>query len=134
MRRAASLAAVLTLVPLTGAAGPGVPGPDYFNGLYARIGRDGATPPALIDDLVRLEPDGTGLKLKSCAAADVALRFDPWSEIVNLIVAEPAARGLWCLFHNNGDNYPLLTCADEDGRRFTLWPLAERFGEPLSCG
>lgn len=129
----AALAGLLAVLPGMVSAGPGVPGPDYFKGLYVRVGRDAATPPALIDDLVRLEPRGTGLTLKSCAAADIALTFDPWSEIENLIVGPPATRGLWCLFHNNGQNYPLLTCADEAGTMFTLWPLEDRFDEALDC-
>lgn len=116
-------------------AGPGVPGPDYFSGTYQRVGRDGATPPALIDDLVRIVPLRTSVELTFCEGPPIALGFNASFEQENLMVGPSMGGGVECLFHNNGFNLPILTCRVQDGARFTLWRLADVPPDaPLACG
>ncbi|WP_192931192.1 hypothetical protein [Gemmobacter serpentinus] len=106
-----------------------VPPAEYFTGTYQRVGRDGATPPGLVDDLVRIDPGAAGLELRGCAAGADApaqrLAFDGWGEVPNLLSGGAQDPSLWCLYHNDGNNYPLLNCAAPDGRRFTLWPVPD---------
>jgi hypothetical protein len=104
------------------------PPPEYFTGTYQRIGRDGASPPGLLNDPVRLDPAGEGLALRECAdpvgepVSPLLLEFDRTGEVPNLLIGEQGPFQVWCLHQNNGDNYPLLTCGSDGGARFTLWP------------
>jgi hypothetical protein len=135
MTARAAAAVGLALLAAPASAGPGVPGADYFRGLYERVGREGGDRPRLFDDHVRIVPDGTNLSVTSCDAPPLRLVFDPWSEIVNLLAGEDADGPLWCLFHNNGDNYPILTCRSAAGGAWTLWPVEDGFSDaPLDCG
>jgi hypothetical protein len=116
-------------------AGPGTPGPDWFRGLYERVGRTGDEPAGVIDDRVAIEPVGQGLLLRGCDGPEVRLVFDPWHEAANFLAGTDGRRQFACLFHNNGDNYPILTCEVSDGARFTLWPQTANFREaPIACG
>jgi hypothetical protein len=137
------IAALRTALALAGAlaaatpalSGPGVPGPDYFAGLYERVGRDGMDPPRAINDRVLIEPDGDGLSLVSCAAPALRLRYAPWSLGENFLASLSGGEAFVCQFHNNGENLPLLTCQSDRGARLTLWPVPEGFRTaPLDCG
>jgi hypothetical protein len=128
-----ALLALLFAAPAV--AGPGVPGPDYFTGTYDRVGRDAAAVPGLVDDHLRIAPDGpNGLRLTGCGGEVGRLVFAPFSEIENLMEGVIDAKPVWCLFHNNGDNYPILTCSGDpaNGLRLTLWP-ADDFATDLVC-
>ncbi|MFZ1468275.1 MAG: hypothetical protein WAT09_04765 [Paracoccaceae bacterium] len=102
------------------------PPADYFTGVYERVGRDAATPPGLVNDLVRLDPKGDRLSMTVCGGgADqppYLLAFDTIGDVSNLLTGGPDQDRLWCLYGNDGDNYPLLTCAGETGSKFMLWP------------
>ncbi len=96
------------------------PPPEYFTGVYERIGRDGSG--RLVNDVVRIDPGEGGLALRVCGAGagqvPELLAFDTFGDVQNLLVSDR----LWCLFSNNGDNYPLLNCAGTGAERATLWP------------
>lgn len=133
--RLAFVASLLIGVPAA-VAGPGVPGPDYFRGLYERVGRDRMALP--VDDRVRIEPEGDGLSLRACGAAPLSLRFAPWSLGENFlsgqIRSEAGAETLVCQFHNDGNNRPLLTCQSDQGTKLSLWPAGDGFRDGvLDC-
>ena len=108
------------------------PPPEYFTGVYERVGRDDAAPPGLLNDRVRIDPVEGGLAVSACKTGGeplFVLEFQAFGDVTNLLVSRPGRPGpdLWCLYGNNGDNYPLLTCASGDGTgtRFTLWPAPD---------
>ena len=109
-----------------GVAGAEVPPPEYFTGVYERVGRDGAVPPGLLNDLVRLDPVDGGLLMRVCGAGPseslLVLRFDEVGDVSNLLTGREGPFQLWCLYGNDGDNYPLLTCTSDGGARFLMWP------------
>lgn len=134
MTGAGRLACVACLLVCGSAAlaGPGAPGPDYFRGLYERVGRDGQSLP--VNDRVRIEPDGSALALMSCNAAPLALTFAPWSLGEDFLSAQAGAETLICQFHNDGDNRPLLTCQSDMGAKIMLWPVEGGFRDGvLDC-
>ncbi len=105
-------------------AGADVPPPDYFAGLYERVGRSGGgVEAALIDDLVRLAPDpaGGGLLMSVClpdgapGRAPLRLAFETFAEVPNLLFAQGEGAALFCQFFNDAGNYPILACQTEDG-------------------
>ena len=102
------------------AAKTGTPGPAYFAGIYERVGRDSAG--ALLNDLVAIAPAGRDLIVTSCSGPAMELTFGPAFEIVNLMSGRQGADQVECLFHNNGYNYPILTCRTSGSAVFTLWP------------
>jgi hypothetical protein len=122
MARFGSLTAALLLLPSVVRAE--IPSPEYFTGLYERVGRDDAG--GLVNDLVRLDPQGEALLLSSCNAQgeplSVTLRFEPMFEVENILSGSLGQSTLWCQFHNDGQNYAILNCATDAGARFTLWP------------
>jgi hypothetical protein len=115
----------IAFLPLPSASHAEIPSPDYFTGLYERIGRDDAGGP--VNDLVRLDPQGDALALSSCPGPgkplSVTLRFDAMFEVDNFLSGPFGQGTLWCQFHNDGQNYAILHCATEGSGRFTLWPL-----------
>lgn len=123
----------LALLTSPAFAGPGVPGAAYFAGTYERVGRDSATPPAIVDDRVTITPRGTGLRLEDCAGRDTRMIFFPTMDGENVILGQTDGADFACLFHNNGLNRPILTCRAEAGGVFTLWPLSTDTA-PLACG
>jgi hypothetical protein len=128
----AGLAAGLALLAAGAAlAKPGTPGPHYFQGTYERIGRTGGAGAMLLNDRVRIEPVGQSVTIRGCTGPEVLMGFGPAFEIVNLMTGAVGPVPVDCLFHNNGYNRPILTCAAADGGAFTLWPLADA---PLDCG
>lgn len=126
-------AGALILVATTALPKMGTPGPDYFKGLYARVGRNGSDPAQLINDVVRVDPAGAGLAITDCSGSRFHLDYDPSFDAVNFLIGHNDGVPIECQFHNNGDNYPILTCAGADSRRFTLWPQVEHFKDALSC-
>ncbi len=123
--------AVALLLLTAGAALAEGPPPEYFTGTYERVGRDAAAPPGLLNDVVRLDPVQGGLALTVCGDGPAkgpppVLAFDAVGDVQNLLHGRDAASDLWCLYGNNGDNYPLLTCTSESGARFLLWPEPDR--------
>lgn len=108
-------------------AKPGTPGPQYFSGIYERIGRAGGK---LVDDLVQITPAGQGVVFRGCHGAAVRMGFGPAFEVNNLMTGAVAGVEVDCLFHNNGYNRPILTCRVHDGGAFTLWPTTR---EALDC-
>ena len=130
--RAPCLAAALVLWAGAAPAGPGVPGAEWFRGVYERVGRDAS---GTTDDRVRLDPDGANLRLTACGAPDLPLAFDPYGLRENALVSGTGDAALTCLFHNDGYNRPILTCRSEAGLRFTLWPVEPGFRTAgLACG
>jgi hypothetical protein len=130
--RGAALAAVLALWAAAAWAGPGVPGAEWFHGVYERVGRDAA---GLLDDRVHLVPEGENLRLTACGVPDMPLGFDPYGLRENGMVSGTGSGALSCLFHNDGFNRPVITCRSETGTRFTLWPVEPGFRtETLTCG
>lgn len=135
MERFFSLVLVLVLVVLAAPvlAGPGVPGPAYFAGTYERVGRDSGTPPRFLDDRVTITARGTGLRLQDCAGSDTRMIFFPTMDGENVILGQADGADFACLFHNNGDNRPILTCRADAGGVFTLWPMTTETAPP-QCG
>lgn len=118
-----SIAAIVLTAGVAGAK-PGTPGPEYFAGSYDRIGRDADF--GFLNDLVQIDPAGAGLKVTACSGPPLDLNFGPAFEIVNLMTGSQDGDAVDCLFHNNGYNYPILTCRSEAGAAFTLWPTTTR--------
>jgi len=136
VRVSLAVAAVLAVGVGLGAARAEGPPPGYFTGVYERVGRDSATPPGLLNERVRIDPVKGGLAVTSCQAGAkplFVLTFQELGDVKNLLVARPDQPGvdLWCLYGNNGDNYPLLTCASGSGSgtKFMLWPAPD-----VPCG
>lgn len=98
----------------------GTPGPEYFAGTYERVGRDAAA--GLLNDLVRIDPAGTGLKVTACTGDAMDLTFGPAFEVENMMTGIQGADQLTCMFFNNGYNYPIISCRSEGGAAITLWP------------
>ena len=107
---------------MAGVAGAktGTPGPAYFAGIYERVGRDNAG--QFLNDLVTITPAGRDLTIAACSGPSIQLGFGPAFEIVNLMSGMQGDDQVECLFHNNGYNYPILTCRTSGGAVFTLWP------------
>lgn len=125
--------ALTALLLCAGTAAAEPPPPEYFAGTFERIGRTGDSPPRLVNDLVRITPDGTGgLRLAPCAgdAAPISLRFDRFGDVTNLLSTPEGQPWLGCQFFNDMDNYPILACHGGDGSRLTLWPANEEGGCP----
>lgn len=106
-------------------AGPGVPGADWFAGVYERVGRDAAA--GGLNDRIRLVPERGNLRMTACGAADKPFGFDPYGLRENAMVSGTGLDALICLFHNDGFNRPVITCRSESGSRFTLWPVEPGF-------
>lgn len=113
-----------------------VPPPEYFTGVYQRIGRSSGANPVLLNDLWRIDPAQTGaLHLSPCTrsgntntntntngtATSIGsahdLRFARFGDLTNLLEGDG---GLWCQVFNDGGNYPLLSCGAEDGSAFQM--------------
>ncbi len=114
----------LCLIAGVAGAKPGTPGPEYFAGTYERVGRDAAG--GILNDLVQIDPAGAGLTVTACSGAPMDLSFGPAFEIVNLMTGRQGGDAFDCLFHNNGYNYPILTCRSEAGAAITLWPTTTK--------
>ncbi len=115
MRRLAPIASALVLaVTMAAPAQAEPPPPEYFTGVYERIGRSGGEDPTLLNDLWRIDPSGSELRLTPCRGKAPArlLRFDRFGDLDNLLSGPD---GLWCQFFNDGGNYALLSCGAEDG-------------------
>jgi hypothetical protein len=111
------------LVLGAGGAGAEVPPADFFTGRYAAVGRDESEPPRLIDGWIDLAPGGKGLEVSTCDGAGGHLDFVSMFEADNFLAGHIGRwRDVWCLFANDGNNYPMINCATEDGLRLTLWP------------
>lgn len=122
-------AALLGLTPALAKADRYLPEPDYFTGVYERVGRDGSSPPKLINETVWISPNPTGgLTVAPCVAGGEAafpLKFTELFEATNLLSNNDDANLIGCQFFNNMDNYPILTCFQGRQGRFTLWPQPE---------
>ena len=137
LTRFCTLILFLAVAPVPCLAGPGVPGPAYFAGTYERVGRDSALPPRFMDDRVSITVMGRGLRLEDCAGAETRMFFFPTMDGENVILGQTDGADFACLFHNNGENRPILTCRADAGGLFTLWPVAVAVGAmsgPLHCG
>jgi hypothetical protein len=109
------------------------PPPDFFAGRYEAVGRDEASPPALIDASLALAPEGEGLAVTGCGGAAGHLAFEPVFEAGNHLHGIIGRWQVWCQFDSNPDNYPVLTCTSEDGLRLTLWPVMDPATEGPQC-
>lgn len=118
------VALILLAFPLCAHAKPGTPGPDYFAGIYERVGR--TADHALQNDLVTIAPNGENLAISACTGAAIHLGFGPAFEIVHLMTGAQGGDLVECLFHNNGYNAPILTCRSAAGAAFALWPSPEK--------
>ena len=128
---------LLVLSPLVAKAEEQVPPAGYFTGIYARVGRDGATPPGLVNDFVQLAPDATGgVTVTPCeqGQGDLAftLTFDRFGDVDNLLSTAEGADWLGCQFFNDMDNYPVLNCQDGLGGLVTFWPATEHGSCPAA--
>lgn len=119
-RRIRALCAVLACSVLPLQAGMAeTPPPDYFTGVYERVGRSAGPSPRLLNDLWRLDPGPEGLRLSPCAAATGApldLRFDRFGDVQNLLSGSGQdGAALWCQYFNDAGNYPMLFCSGDPG-------------------
>ena len=103
----------------------GTPGLAYFAGAYQRVGRDGARPANLIDDVVILGLSEGRLSRTGCPGRDMWLVHDPSFDYANRLIGRADGIPLDCQFHTAGGERPILTCAAGDGGLFTLWPLSK---------
>ena len=104
---------VLALVLCAGAARAEVPPPEYFAGVSERVGRSGDAPPVLLNDLVRIVPEGKdALAVTPCEGEEMPLilNFDRFGEVSNLLSTPEGQDWLGCQFFNDMDNYPILNC------------------------
>lgn len=104
------------------------PAPEYFRGVFERVGKTGDASPALMNDFVRLDPTPDGaLVLSTCdelpaeTGDAVIFDFDRFGEVPTLLVSRNSSPEMWCQYFNDYDNYPVLTCGGDRGARFTLW-------------
>ncbi|GAB1363611.1 hypothetical protein MASR1M32_28470 [Rhodobacter sp.] len=142
MRAALALALALALCSGSAAlAEQSYPDLSYFTGVYERVGRDAGTPPALINDLLRITPaaDGKGLTVRSCDPLahegwPLELRPGEFDEVPNILEGKDGPFGFWCQFFNDHSNYPVLTCASQMGARFTLWAITDDRAADCSAG
>lgn len=114
------------LVPVSLAlAKTGTPGPAWFEGVFARVGRSGGEEAFLLNDRMRVVAQGQGLAFQSCEGEALAtMNFGPAYEIENLLSGETGGGATMdCLFNADGFGRPLLTCQAEDGMAFTLFSL-----------
>ena len=138
-------AVLLAFLLAAGAARAELPQPDYFTGIYERVGRSAGPEPALLDDLVRIDPapDGEALELRVCApegapgSAALRLDFTELGDVENLLQGGTGAAALYCQFFNDAGNYPLLACSGgaetgETPARFMLWAKTDAI--PEDCG
>ena len=68
-------------------------------------------------------PDGTGVALTRCdspAEAALALRFDRFGDVPNLLSGTDGPFEVWCQHFNDAGNYPILVCGSDMGALFTL--------------
>ena len=124
----APCAAMMVLAAGAVWAKPGTPGPDYFAGQYDYVGRSAGDAPQLTQGAAQIMAQGRDVVIRRCAAPDLVMSFGPAFEIVNLMTGQQVGAGaqgdvVECLFHNNGNNRPILTCTSQAGAAFTLWPL-----------
>lgn len=105
----------------------------YFTGTYELIGRDGAKEPRLLNQMLRLEPEGEALRVLSCEQVPGRLERG-LSELPNSFGGEILGQSVFCSAYNNADNYAHFACHGEDGARFSLWPTMEPSETQLSCG
>jgi hypothetical protein len=102
------------------------PSPEYFTGTFERVGRTADVPAHLMNDVVRLDPlpDGTGVMLTRCLTTGpepgLALRYDLFGEVPNLLTGKEGPFEVWCQYFNDYGNYPVLICGSDAGARFTL--------------
>ncbi|MCR8726306.1 hypothetical protein [Frigidibacter sp. ROC022] len=132
MIRCLRLSMILGLVATTALADR--PPPEFFQGRYRVVGRDAATPPKLIDEDVRLEVAGKGLTSHLCGRPEGRMDYDSIFEADNFLHGGVGPWVVWCLYTNNGSNYPILNCGGDAGELFTLFPDEGGFAEPLDCG
>jgi hypothetical protein len=132
------LSIALAFAILTGGVATSEPFAEgYFSGHYERVGRsaDGM----LLDDLVRLSPMDKGFAFSVCEEAldllpPLRLDFTTAPEGQTVLAGRDGPFQLWCQAHNDGQNYPILTCTSDGGARFTLWPVYDTFsGQALPC-
>ena len=121
--RLALCTAIILASAGAGAAKTGTPGPGYFAGSYQMVGRTAGQVPALQNAPARITAQGRDVVIKTCAAPDIVMGFGPAFEVVNLMTGDQAGDVVECLFHNNGNNRPILTCRSDAGAAFTLWPV-----------
>lgn len=127
---------VTTLILAAGvAAAEPVPGfenepePGFFSGLYEVVGRGSDS--GFHGEPMRLELSGHGLDVRGCVLGDGRLDYARTGEA---FVLEGQIEGapIWCRFLIDAGNYPVLTCANPEGLRLTLWPQGD-FDAPLIC-
>ena len=125
-RRAAfALTVALAATGSQVSSGPGSPGPDYFAGLYERVGRDRFG--LALNDRVRIDPEGLGLSVMACSGDPLALGFAPWSLGENFLSGRASGELFVCQFHNDGENRPIFNCQSGQGSKLTLWPVEGDF-------
>ena len=125
------LALALTLAAAPALADP--PPLGFFTGRYSVTGRDDTSPPALVDGSLYLAPRDGGLAVQTCDGPAGQLGFTTMFE-ADYLIGTIGRWELWCIFQNDGNNYPILNnCATEDGVRITLWPAAEPEATAPDC-
>ena len=127
---AAVLAAALWGAVAAPASAQEPPPPDYFTGIYERVGRDGGTPPGLMNDMVRIVAVSGGLEVSACNAGmrstPIVLRHDRFGDVGNLLSTGTDEAWVGCQYFNDMDNYPILNGHDGKGALFTLWPAPDQ--------
>lgn len=127
---------VTTLILAAGvAAAEPVPGfknepePGFFSGLYEVVGRDADN--RFHGEPMRLDTSGQGLAIRGCTLGDGRLDYVRKGEAFAL-GGQIEGTAIWCRFGVDAGNYPVLTCANSEGLRLTLWPEGD-FDAPLDC-
>lgn len=105
------------------------PEPGFFAGLYEVVGRDADN--GFHSGPMRLYPGGQGLDIRGCELGDGRLDYTRAGEAF-VLAGQIEGAPVWCRFLVDPGNYPVLTCANSDGLRLTLWPEGD-FDAPLTC-
>ncbi|MEZ5779902.1 MAG: hypothetical protein R3E44_16225 [Paracoccaceae bacterium] len=111
------------------------PAPEYFKGRYLIVGTVDAEPPRLVHDQLRLDVDGDELVVSSCKSGAGRLRRGTGFEVPNVYEGDIGDWDVFCEFHNDSSNYPVLLCLSQTGARLTLWSMQDGSADTLlGCG
>lgn len=105
------------------------PEPGFFAGLYEVVGRDADG--RFHGEPMQLVLSGRGLDIRGCRLGDGRLDYARAGEAF-VLAGQIEGVPIWCRFLVDPGNYPVLTCANPEGLRLTLWPEGE-FDAPLTC-
>lgn len=127
MRVFVFIGAILISPTLSVAQQSPMPPLQYFEGKYKAVG---LLSDKLVSDEVSITKDGKKLTMHSAQLGDGWLETNPRvREGASPLTGQLKGLQLFCLFQNDPDNYPRLTCRiepqseDVDAGLLTLWPV-----------